>query len=342
MNKRKKLIFYSSFIVILLLVVFIIGEIGIRLLGFKPDNVDPRTLVRVVPGNKFYQPDSNLGYSNIPGKFRVFLTGGYSFSAIHGENTLRITHPQEEDSLFLPKEKIWILGCSNTYGWSINDNDIYPWRLQLAFPQYEVVNYGVCGYGTVHSLLQLKHDLAVRQKPKLVIYSYFYMHDDRNTLTVNRRKAATKYNFLGPICQPYASFDNDGRLVIMKPVDVDYNPVPFDDVSALIHFLERVYNTLEARFSNSKEVTRAIIDEMYKICKKENIVFVLAGIDDNSGTTEMLKYFQSRGVPTVDISVNNEGKKYNNLPFDSHPNSLAHEVYSQKLENFIMKNNLLH
>jgi hypothetical protein len=341
MTKYKKFLFFLIFIFILLITIGLVGEIGLRLLGFKPDNADPRSLVRVEPGGKYYRADDYLGYTHLPGKFKVYLPGGYSFITTHDSNTLRVTHPINEDSEYSSKDKLWILGCSVTHGWSINDWETYPWHLQQAFPGYEVVNYGVSGYGTIHSLLQLKRDLALKKKPKIVILAYMSMHDARNTLTANRRKAAIVYNFLGPVCQPYASLDKNGQLGISRPVDVVYHKVPFNTVSALIHFLERAFNILEAKFSNSHELTRAIITEMDEICKKDSITFILAGLDNEPLTKEMLQYFHGKGTLTIDISVDNKSGKFSNLPYDAHPNGLANAVYAQKLGEFIRKNRLL-
>jgi hypothetical protein len=337
----KKFLFFLVFIFLLLLAVGIVGEATLRLLGFKPDISDPRSLVRVVPGGKYYRADDYLGYTHLPGSFRVSLPTGYSFQTTHDSNTLRITHPSEEDYQYSPKDKLWIFGCSVTHGWSINDRETYPWKLQKDIPGYDVVNYGVSGYGTIHSLLQLERDLKTKRKPKIVILAYMSMHDARNTLTASRRKAATVFNFLGPVCQPYASLDKNGLLVISRPVDVVYHKVPFNTVSALIHFLERAFNTIEAKFSNSHEVTRAIISEMETVCRKDSIVFILAGIDNDRLTHEMLDYFRGKGVLTIDISLDNRSGKFSNLPFDAHPNGLANTLYAQKLADFIKQKNLI-
>jgi len=36
----------------------------------------------------------------------------------------------------------------------------FPWLLQERFPQYEVVNFGLNGYSTVQSLIQLREALG--------------------------------------------------------------------------------------------------------------------------------------------------------------------------------------
>jgi hypothetical protein len=92
----------------------------------------------------------------------VTLPGGYSFTVTHFPSKLRITHPLATYTDRRSKPEIWIMGCSFTHGWSLNDQDTYPWLLQARLPQYVVVNYGVEGYGTLHALLQLREALTTQ------------------------------------------------------------------------------------------------------------------------------------------------------------------------------------
>ena len=141
---------------------------------------------------KFFSKHPTLGYSHIAGKFTVTLGDGYSFKVTHLPNTLRITHPLntygQED---LQKEEIWIFGCSFTHGWSLNDQETYPWFIQQRFPEYEVINFGVSGYGTIHSLIQLNEALEKGRRPKIAVLTYGSLHDERNVFLRNPPKNGT-------------------------------------------------------------------------------------------------------------------------------------------------------
>ena len=135
--------------------------------------------------------------------------------------------------------------------------------------------------------------------------------------------------------------ENDLISIFSAPADVVYHAVPFNTISALVHFLERAYNTIEAKFSNSHEVTRALITQISDICKQNNIVFILVGLDSDKMTTEMLSWFKGKGTYTLDISIDNRSGKFNNLPYDAHPNGAANALYAQKIEDFIKSGKLL-
>jgi hypothetical protein len=141
------------------------AEIVLRVAGYKPwqiENVD----VAVEPKGNFFTKDSELGYKHLPGKFKVTLNGNYSFNATHLNNSLRITHPLNTYNQSSKKPEIWILGCSFTYGWSLSDSETYAWLLQEKLPKYEIVNFGVNGYGTLHSFIQFKEALKQGKNPK--------------------------------------------------------------------------------------------------------------------------------------------------------------------------------
>ncbi len=112
------------------------------------------------------------------------LNGAYVFTATNLANTLRITHPLATYPAPDAKKEIWIFGDSVTYGWSVNDEETFPWLLQEKFPDYEVVNFGVQGYSTLNSLIQLREALQNGKKPKLVILSYASWVSRKTTISL--------------------------------------------------------------------------------------------------------------------------------------------------------------
>ena len=290
----------------------------------------------VQPGGKFFKKHPTLGYSHLPGKYKITLPSGYVFHVTHSEDTLRITHPKSFfRSPVHDKGDIWIFGCSFTYGWALNDNETYPWIIQEAFPDHEVVNFGVNGYGTLHALIQFQKALKHKRKPpKIAIIAYAYFHDERNTFLRFRRKTVYQYNYLGPLVQPYAKINKMGELVYSMAT-VDYSEFPLMRYSSFIHFLEQQYNLLEDRFHNSHEVTKAIIKEFFRIAKKNSIQLLVVVIAKNHMTNDILAYARGLGILTGDISVDLENRRNNNLPHDSHPSAYANIQYAQKLEKLL-------
>lgn len=213
LTKTKKTSFYVIYLLILA-VIFVSGtEVILRLKGIMPWQKS-EVSIQVDPGGKFFRRHPTLGYTHIPGRFIVTLSSGYSFNVTHLPNALRITHPIDSNKEPKRKEEIWVFGCSYTHGWSISDEETYPWLLQKQFPEYDVINFGMSGYGTIHSLLQFRDALKTKT-PKVAILAYARFHDERNTFSRTRRKEIVPWNKLGPLVQPYARADKGGGIAVL-------------------------------------------------------------------------------------------------------------------------------
>ncbi|MGD2087521.1 MAG: SGNH/GDSL hydrolase family protein [Candidatus Aminicenantes bacterium] len=338
---KKRIIFILFNLFLMLIILFIGGEIYVRSKGSKPFT-KAKLDIQVEPGGKYFQKDTELGYTHLPGKFKITLKKKFTFTTTHRKDTLRITHPVEQDTDFAHKEKIWILGCSITHGWCLNDNETYPWLLQEKIPQYEIINFGVSGYGTIHSLIQLKKALKTMPKPKLVILTYASCHDTRNTFSPVRRRIVSTWNFLGPLSQPYAFLDKQGKLQLHRADKVVYSPWPLARVSALINYLEIKHIVWESGKIPHFQISKALLKRICKICKKEGITMIVAGIKENQKKMRrMLKFCERRKIPHVDISVDLSKKEHNYLPIDAHPSALANRKFAKKLFLFLKENNFL-
>ncbi len=314
-------------------VLILAAEGTLRWKGVRPWRVFPLG-IEVRPGGHFFTSDSLLGYTHLPGQFQVTLHGRYRFTVRHLPNTLRATHPPES-----PREnqkpELWIMGCSFTYGWSVNDEQSYPWLLQAEFPQYEVVNYGVNGYGTIHSLLQLRRDLAAGRIPRIVIIGYAGFHDQRNTFTRLRRKEVAPWTKLGSLRQPVARLGKDGNLGISYS-DVNYHEFPFMRLSALSHYLEEKYNAYEDRRAQSHRVSEAIIREIANLSRIHHFALIVAGLDRFSWQNQaMLNFARVQGIRALDVSVDLSAPENTNRPYDPHPSALAHRHFADRLAGFL-------
>jgi hypothetical protein len=326
-------VFVVSSLLIFFMVLAIGGEIILRSKGFRPWQLSD-VAIKVNPGGKLYNRHPTLGYVHIPGKFTVTLPDGYSFQMTHLPNTLRITHPLSTYKEPGQKGEIWIFGCSFTHGWSLNDQETFPWLLQERFPEYEVVNFGVGGYGTMHSLIQLREALKQGRVPKFVVLAYAGFHIERNVFLRTEKKSVAPYNKLGPVLHPYARIDAHGKLSYGL-AGIEYYEFPLMRYSALVHSFEEIFNRFEANYYHIREVTEALILEMSSTAKNNKIPFVLAGITQSQGTSKMLEFAQHNGVQVLDIAVNLNVPENTNLPHDCHPSADANRKYADKLEAFL-------
>ena len=212
LSRRKKLAFSLVTAVGLVVGLFLFCEIVLRLMGEQVLWTEPVNVV-VEPGGSLFATHPRLGYTHRPGAYRVTIRDALVFTLTHRADGLRITRPL--DAPPAPgAPPLWVLGGSFTYGWTVDDHEAYPWRLQERLPAYDVVNLGVNGYGTVHALIQVEEALALGASPAAVVVAYTSYHDERNTFLRLRRKAVFLWNRLGDLRQPYARLTADGQVEI--------------------------------------------------------------------------------------------------------------------------------
>jgi hypothetical protein len=308
-----------------------LAELVARALDLEPFEAHQAPIV-VEPGGRLFELHPTLGYRHLAGRYEVSI-GRLEFTVTHGPDTLRITKPEPAPPSRLG---LWVFGCSLTHGWSVDDEETYSWKLQQRFPRLDVVNFGVNGYGTVHSLLQLEEAVATRTLPVAIVVAYGSFHDDRNTFSRMRRKQVAPWNHLGPLRQPAARLGPDGSLRL-DIVPATYRELPGMRRLASLHLAEQAWNQLERRWLRSPEVTDAVLSRFEEVARGTGARLVLAGIWDDAATTERLEKARARGWLTVDVSVDLEDPLYNNLPWDPHPSARAHAAYAERLGSFLAR-----
>jgi lysophospholipase L1-like esterase len=334
LTRRKHVVFSLIYLVVLAAVTVVAAELLVRLHGIEPWRVLDLP-IRVTPGGRFYATHPELGYAHLPGAFVVTLADGYAFTVTHLPNTLRVTHPLPTDATARPRPEIWLFGCSFTHGWSLNDEETYPWALQERLPAYAVVNYGVGGYGTIHALLQLREALHTRPPPVVAVYAYAGFHDERNTFLRRRRKGVALWNRLGPLTQPYVRLTATGTLRFAFAA-VEYRELPLMRSSALVHFLEMTYNHVEERVADSHEVSKRLVLEMASLARQARVPLVVAGIMDDEPTRDMLTFARDHGLAAVELAYGLTADTYWNLPHDGgHPSPRGTVKYAERLEGFM-------
>ena len=331
--RRKSVPFYLIYSLCLLLFTAVMAEALARLTGHRPWIVKQAD-IKVEPGGRLFQTHPTLGYTHLPGQFKITLDGVFTYEATNLSNTLRISHPLDPYPARDDKKEIWVFGDSITYGQSVNDRGTFCWQLQERVPNYEFVNFGVQGYGNLQSLIQLREALQARKTPRLVILVYASWQDVRNTFIRARRKMLSVADSLGPVNQPYARLNDDGSLDI-RTDSLQYREFPLMHYSAFMNAVEEAYDRYEERHARSHEVTKAIIKEMARECQAHGIVMAVASLTVDPVSDDMLAFCQMEGLKTTNIWVDLTKRENNNLPYDSHPNASAHRLYAEKLELFL-------
>lgn len=103
------------------------------------------------------------------------------------------------------KERILVLGDSFTFGEEVSDQETYPYYLQRMFPDLDIINAGVHGYGHDQMLILLR-EIGIKFKPDIVILGYVPWDAKRNVLSFR--------DFAKPSFVP----DKDGLILTNTPV----------------------------------------------------------------------------------------------------------------------------
>jgi len=312
-------------------VAVLLGEAGARLAGWRPFRVGP-LMIRAVEPKDFFAPDSELGYVPGPGQFTVTYASGYRYRTTHDARGRRVTAPEPGGP---GRPEVHVLGDSFTYGWSVEDEATWPWRLQEAMPGVRVVNHAVAGYGTVHHLIQLRRLLERDRPPSLVLLTWSSLFEERNVLTRRFRKAIVAY---GDQVEAFGYPHVSGlEPLSIRSAPLAYRPPGLVRVSALAHCLETEWSRLESGSGWPRQASRRLLAECVETCRRRGVPVVVVGIYDDAPTRETLAWCASAlDVPVVDVSVDLSRAEFNLLPVDWHPSPLAHAAYSDGVHAFLL------
>ncbi len=316
-----------------------LAEVLVRLAGHAPATTPEQVIESVEPGPRLLEPDPLLGWRNAPGAHLVTYASGYQYATSHTHSGTRITRDPFLEHRYQGRPRVEVHGCSFTYGWSVADADTFPWRLQAALPGYDVVNYGVGGHGTVQTWLRLRESLR-GEAPALVVVAYGSLHDERNVLTRRFRKAVVPYSdTTAGLCSPRARW-SDGQLVVASE-PLAYERPPLATRSALIELLDEGYCRWQRAGLRERKVTRGLLLEIARRCRAAGAPLVVAGIDGDALTRDMLSALAATGVRTVDISVDLALPENNLQPIDWHPSPLAQAAYARRLLAYLLREELI-
>ncbi|MFP4502657.1 MAG: hypothetical protein ACLFTT_16810 [Candidatus Hydrogenedentota bacterium] len=301
-------------VVLFWVTVFIIAaEVVTRIQGFAPFQ-DYNPFVGQ-EGERIVRDDPYLGYTHRPG--RMVVAGKVM---THLDNTLRITQPLEAYARAADRPEVWLFGCSITHGYGLNDDETFAWQLQKKLPEFEIVNFGVEGYSTVQSLLQLERALKERGRPEAATLIYGKFHDERSILSRNWWKDNMKLWDYVASSQPCARLDDEGRLMLDYVKD-PYRLFPLARVLAFVNALDEIYTGWHDSNMSQAAVGRALVLEFAQTCKEAGVPFLLAAWDLPGSLTPLVDLCAKNDIPSACVAVPSTPEYID--PATGHPNADA-------------------
>ncbi|MCU0612961.1 MAG: hypothetical protein MUE60_14390 [Candidatus Eisenbacteria bacterium] len=301
------------------------AEFALRAMGYRAWR--PGTVAQECLPVQAHTPYSvahpTLGHTIQPGRIRIVLPGGRSFTATHLEDCTRATRSLDARMGTVPQGEIWVFGCSFTYGWAVDDHETFPWRLQELLPGFDIVNLGISGYGTLQAFTRFEEALAQRTAPKIAILAYASIQEERNVLARSWKKNLAQ---LGK-----------GGLLVRDLRPTTYRALPGARRWALANAMDDALNKVEVRLRKSNRVSKAIVEAFYQLAEDRGVNPLIACLTDDPASQGILDHCRRARIPCVDVSVDLTLPQYTNLPSDPHPSPLAHQHYAAGIHDCLAK-----
>jgi hypothetical protein len=299
-----------------------VGEIVVRALGETPWRYGPIG----EPDDPLHEPDDSLGWRNKAGVYE-WTRSRESIRMTFWPDGLRSTAPERIEQ----SDRIVVVGGSVTQGWAVSDESTWPWRLQVAFPEFEFLNFGTAGYGTYQSLLALERSLSSGQPdPRVVIYGLIHKHKPRNVAAPGWLRGMTRASDLDVVAIPYATLDSEGHLERHPPKVHPHWPLK--RFSALVAFLESRYVDWSGRhrLAQASEVTRSLLIEMQRVSNAHGAEFLVAILIDqpNHAQGTYGKFLREHGIAVAQCVPPGINSKKLKVPVYGHPNAIANQFWA--------------
>lgn len=323
-------------ILIIGMITFALLEVTLRLFGVEPFRVR-RFEIQSSP--KFCLiPNEQYGFGLNPGAFDITINKGVSYHTTHSADSLRILTYEPIEHVH---KTVDIHGCSFTYGMSVDDSLAFPFLLQQGFSDIRFRSFAVPGFGNIQALIRLQEQLNKEDLPDTLILCYADFHDERNVLNANYRKSL------------YHGFLNANADVL--PLFAE-GKVPFYDAEKGIQYCSwnelydnwrgRTYcavinsfqNTVEKiQFRQGKVETHQILLRLHHLCRQQKVHLIIATITKSESTEQTIEYCKQEGIEVIDIGLDLSNAEFSSLPYDTHPNKKAHQVFEARLRSLFIQ-----
>ncbi|MDW3193338.1 MAG: hypothetical protein R8G66_13280 [Cytophagales bacterium] len=279
-----------------------------------------------------YTGHPSLGIQLNEGVFDITVNDQLTFHATHEPGGYRNVSKAPRTA----QADVWMLGCSYTYGYGVNDEENFTSLLQNRYPRVHFRNAGVIGHGTVQALMRLKK-MMIQGHPKMVLLNFSSYHFMRNTLSQQYRShLKIGYSRASKSAQQQMAV---ARFPFMRSCENSLQLVAWDDIYdhwpgreslATVHSMQKTYDRLLEDVDQQIEVAACLIQEMAQICKDNGVIFHVVCLD-RSPATQQLK-MKTGNIPWLDVGYSFSDTTMTNHPYDDHPNPKGHRFIADQID----------
>lgn len=284
-----------------------------------------------------HTPDQELGWVPAPDKrsengFAIPRKGlKLDYVVTTDSEGRRITAPASSTA----ETTVSLYGCSNTFGWGLDDEATYPWLIQADRPDLRILNYGVSGYSLYQMLLRMERTIE-RDKPAVVVLGFSPGLEARSVSDHHYLRVLSEQGGTPPSCLSVSG--KNGKRALKRFGLEGYKHLPLSGKSALVKLVERQLNKRlygpRATGDAHRKTTEHLLLAMENLCRKNNAVFHVQYLVANTGYREFLHKADMNWAPgPVDLDLCDEtgNYRYRLAPFDGHPNAAANQAYAQAM-----------
>lgn len=358
----KNVLINSSLLFVSAVLGLALVEVGLRAVGHEKLRVEVPNPERAI----FWHYDSLLGWKHLPNQEGRLIMRDFDIHIKINGRGLR-DQPnsyQRQEGVY----RIVVLGDSFTWGFGVEQEQIFTEVIEKSQDNLKVINMGVSGYSTDQEYLFLKEE-GLKYNPQLILLMFFENDIYENTLAINY--------FIYP--KPKFSIVN-GQLVLTN------RPLPQVSPLRKVHYFLRThlitydslvrvleYNPAKPiKFSrelasgimlwlsgkekeNPFELTWAILSEIRALSEASGAQLVVVKIAthdqalefDKTEPDELAEYCRTQNIPFLDLAapfqdyLGSHSEQSLQLPNDRHWNENAHKLAAETINSYLRAEGLM-
>jgi hypothetical protein len=289
----------------------------------------------------FWRYNKLLGWAHRPNEQGVFTHQDFSVTVTINSQGLR----DKEYPLGRVAGKKRVLVLSDSYGWGfgVEDDEIFTELLEEKYPDWEIINASVSGYGTDQQYLYLKY-WGLRYQPDVVLLLFGpndvknnksieqYMHNKPRFELINDKPVLTNY----PVPRPYVR-QRFAKYIVTETYFL----------AKVYHLSNMIENQLRAKKASAnnhdlpsdKALTQVLLRSLNQLVEQNGAQLVVVSIPmQGKGLKNLLSTtFQAEGVPylALDEALSNSPERLT-FEHDEHWNARGHQVAAAAIEEFLI------
>ncbi|MHC5011488.1 MAG: SGNH/GDSL hydrolase family protein [Planctomycetota bacterium] len=167
MGKARRILYRLLAVFLSLVAAAVLLEIAFRVAGISP--------VQVNPLRAFFEGDPVLGHRGRPRADARWKRPEFDVRVVHDARGFRRQEHQvpREDA----ERSVFVLGDSFTWGWGVDQGEVFTDRLSVLDPTLHVDNLGIMAVGTATQVFVFEREVADRLAPGDVVVVMFFTND---------------------------------------------------------------------------------------------------------------------------------------------------------------------